>query len=119
MLAQCVPEMVQDRLLYQSDHALIAVCTICGLFAPTGDIKKAYCGLCQTSEIVICQMPFGTKLLSNEFNVMNIVPRVLTLPIIQQEIKPPKEEKVKKEIKSSKTLKHRKIIIESSKKSKK
>lgn len=79
MLAQGVPEMVQDRLLYQSDVYKQVVCQVCGLPAiDNGEVS--YCRLCQTSKIVMVQLPYGTKLLSQEFSVLNIVPRIITLP---------------------------------------
>ncbi len=79
MLAQGVPEMVQDRLLYQSDVYKQPVCQVCGLPA-IDDGKVIYCRVCQTSKCVYVQLPFGTKLLSQEFSVLNIVPRIITLP---------------------------------------
>ena len=79
MLAQGIPEMVQDRLLYQSDVYKMPVCQVCGLTA-IDDGKTTYCRLCQTSKIVNVQLPFGTKLFSQEFSVLNLVPRMLTLP---------------------------------------
>lgn len=79
MLAQGTPEMVQDRLLYQSDVYKQPVCQVCGLPAiDDGEVK--YCRVCQTSKIVYVQLPFGTKLLSQEFSVLNMVPRIITLP---------------------------------------
>jgi len=79
MLAQGIPEMVQDRLLYQSDVYKMPVCQVCGL-AAIDDGKNVYCRLCQTSKIVTVQLPFGTKLFSQEFSVLNLVPRMITLP---------------------------------------
>ena len=78
MLAQGVPEMVQDRMLYQSDVFRMPVCQVCGLTA-IDDGKKVYCRLCHTSKIVMVQLPYGTKLMSQEFNVLGLVPRIITL----------------------------------------
>jgi DNA-directed RNA polymerase beta subunit/intein/homing endonuclease len=82
MLAQGVPEMVQDRLLYQSDVYRMPVCQVCGLEA-IDDGKISYCRVCQTSKVVMVQVPFGTKLLSQELRVLNIVPRIITSPDIK------------------------------------
>lgn len=79
MLGQGIPEMAQDRLLYQSDVYRMPVCQVCGLTA-IDDGKSAYCRLCQTSKIVNVQLPFGTKLFSQETSVLNLVPRIITLP---------------------------------------
>lgn len=79
MLAQGTPEMVQDRLLYQSDVYIEPRCQICGLPAIDDGLRK-YCNLCQTSKVVNVQLPYGTKLLSNELFVLNLVPRVMTSP---------------------------------------
>lgn len=79
MLAHGTPEMVQDRLLYQSDVYIEPRCQICGLPA-IDDGSRKYCNLCQTSKVVNVQLPYGTKLMSNELSVLNLVPRVITLP---------------------------------------
>jgi DNA-directed RNA polymerase II subunit RPB2 len=79
MLGQGIPEMAQDRLLYQSDVYKMPICQVCGLTA-IDDGKSAYCRLCQTSKIVTVQLPFGTKLFSQEISVLNSVPRIITLP---------------------------------------
>jgi DNA-directed RNA polymerase II subunit RPB2 len=80
MLSQGIPEMVQDRMLYNSDVYRMPVCQICGLPAiDNGKIK--HCNLCNTDEVVNIQIPFGMKLLAQEFMGMNIVPRTLTLPM--------------------------------------
>ena len=79
ILAQGTPEMAQDRLFYQSDPCKIPVCQACGLQAIDNG-TRAYCTLCQTSNIVSVRLPFGTKLLQQELAPMNIVPRIITLP---------------------------------------
>lgn len=79
MLAQGTPEMVRDRLFFQSDAYTMPVCQVCGMTA-IDDGKTAYCRLCQTSKIVNVQLPFGTKLMAQEFSVLNHVARILTLP---------------------------------------
>ena len=107
MLAQGAPEMVQDRLLYQSDVYMLPVCQVCGL-AAIDDGKNAHCRICQTSKIVMVQLPFGTKLLGQELSVLNFVPRMITLPetpMALKEISLPKSDKnvIKQPV--SKTLK--------------
>ena len=107
MLAQGAPEMVQDRLLFESDVYMLPVCQVCGL-AAIDDGKNAHCRICQTSKIVMVQLPFGTKLLGQELSVLNFVPRMITLPetpTALKEISLPKSDKnvVKQPV--SKTLK--------------
>lgn len=79
ILAQGTPEMAQDRLFYQSDPCRMPVCEICGLQAIESN-TRAYCPLCQTSNVVAVRLPFGTKLLSQELAPMGMVPRIITLP---------------------------------------
>ena len=87
MFAQGIPEMVLDRILYQSDVYKMQECRTCGLPA-VNDGKNVYCRVCQKSEVVTVQLPYGTKLLSEELGVLNLVPRVITLP---QPIEQPKK----------------------------
>lgn len=79
MLGQGMPEMVLDRLLHQSDSYIMPVCQICGLTV-IDDGTKMYCRLCQTSKANNVRLPFGTKLMSQELAVMNLIPRIITLP---------------------------------------
>ncbi len=98
MWAQGVPEMTQDRLLYQSDVYRMPVCQICGLTA-IDDGQIQYCKLCKTSPIVTVVLPFGTKLLNQELCTINAVPRIITL------IEPKKEDEKVEKKKVNKTLK--------------
>jgi len=44
------------------------------------DGKRRYCRRCQTSDVVTVQLPYGTKLLTQEFHGLNHIPRIITLP---------------------------------------
>ena len=65
----------------QSDEFRTWVCDICGLIADVekGGIVKE-CKVCGTNKVSKIRIPHGTKLVSQEMMVMNIVPRILTTP---------------------------------------
>lgn len=77
MLGQGLPDMTADRLFHQSDAYRLPVCTICGLQAI--DVEgRLECRVCNTSECCMVPIPFGTKLMNQEFSAMNLVPRLIT-----------------------------------------
>lgn len=77
MLGQGLAYMTTDRLFHQSDAYRIPVCTICGLQAvDNGETME--CRVCNTTKCVMVPIPFGTKLLNQEFSAANIVPRLIT-----------------------------------------
>ena len=79
MLGQGLPYMVNDRLFHQSDEYSIPVCTVCSLPAVDNG-TKIECKLCGTSECTTVGIPYGMKLCSEEFTVLNCVPRIITAP---------------------------------------
>lgn len=80
MLGQGAPHMVNDRLFHQSDAHQMVVCSVCGIQAIDNG-TTVECRLCGNSECVLVDIPYGTKLMSDEFEVMNFVPRIITLPV--------------------------------------
>jgi DNA-directed RNA polymerase III subunit RPC2 len=64
--------LLLERLMISSDQFEVEVCTRCGLLGYTG-----YCQYCSSScNISNVQMPYGCKLLIQELQSMNIVPRL-------------------------------------------
>ena len=64
--------LLLERLMISSDQFEVEVCTQCGLLGYTG-----YCQYCSSScNISNVQMPYGCKLLIQELQSMNIVPRL-------------------------------------------
>lgn len=81
MLGQGAPHMVNDRLFHQSDAHQIHVCSICGIQATSvAGSNIVQCRICGSNECVLVDIPYGTKLMGDEFQVMNFVPRIITLP---------------------------------------
>jgi len=76
MLGQGLPNMTTDRLFHQSDEYRLPVCKICGLQAIESE-GKMRCKVCSSTDCVAAPIPFGTKLLNQEFSAMNIVPRMI------------------------------------------
>ena len=64
--------LLLERLMISSDQFEVEVCTGCGLLGYTG-----YCQYCKSScNISNVQMPYGCKLLIQELQSMNIVPKL-------------------------------------------
>ena len=88
LIARGVPYFAKDRLMEQSDETTMYFCKLCGVPArkiPKGkgenhpDPRKQYsCNICEAGNVAKIKLPFGTKLLMEEFMVMNIVMRVVT-----------------------------------------
>jgi DNA-directed RNA polymerase II subunit RPB2 len=77
MLAQGLSYMTLDRLFHQSDDYRMPICKVCGIPAiDTGE--RVECRICQTSKCEMVPIPFGTKLLNQEFMAFNVVPRLIT-----------------------------------------
>jgi len=71
-----------ERLMLSSDVFTIRVCETCGLQAYYHyGLKQNYCTLCKSStNIATMQVPYATKLLFQELQSMNIVPRLRLKP---------------------------------------
>ncbi len=64
--------LLVERLMYSSDLFEVHVCTKCGLIG-----FKDWCQTCRSAgDIAPLQMPYACKLLFQELQSMNIVPRV-------------------------------------------
>jgi DNA-directed RNA polymerase II subunit RPB2 len=85
ILGQGAARMVRDRMLEQSDDYQMWVCRICGLPAVV-DVARAIkeCRLCTTSDVVLVRLPYGTKMILQELQGMNIVPRLMTTPFVDE-----------------------------------
>ena len=67
---------LKERLLDQSDAFITHVCSKCGLFAAYNFEKQTgYCKGCDNTEIYAVKIPYACKLLFQELQSMNIVPR--------------------------------------------
>lgn len=68
--------LINERLMLSSDKFSIHVCSICGLMGYKG-AGLEYCQHCQTSESMCeLQIPYACKLLFQELQSMNVVPRL-------------------------------------------
>lgn len=67
---------LKERLLDQSDAFITHVCAKCGLFATHNfDKGTSYCRGCDNTEVFSVKIPYACKLLFQELQSMNIVPR--------------------------------------------
>ena len=65
--------LLMERLMLSSDEFDVHVCENCGLLGHQG-----WCQHCRSSKyIVTMQMPYAAKLLFQELQSMNIVPRLV------------------------------------------
>jgi len=90
MIAHGMPEFCKDRLMDASDKYTMHVCKTCGMVASYNDgkMKKPDClegmimHLCNTcqnrTEFARIEVPYTYKLLSQELQTINIVPRYIT-----------------------------------------
>ena len=68
--------LINERLMLSSDAFNIYVCSICGLMGYKGNGTE-HCQHCQTSEAMCeLQIPYACKLLFQELQSMNVVPRL-------------------------------------------
>uniref|UniRef100_A0A914YXF3 DNA-directed RNA polymerase subunit beta n=1 Tax=Panagrolaimus superbus TaxID=310955 RepID=A0A914YXF3_9BILA len=71
LIAYGVSNLINERLMISSDQFMIEVCAKCGLMGYNG-----YCDYCRSSEAVSnIAIPYACKLLFQELQSMNIVPR--------------------------------------------
>lgn len=84
IVGQGAAAFAKDRLMDQSDSFQTWVCRYCGIQATVvrraGQPPDKYCKLCDSKEVVRVKLPYSTKLVSQEFSGMNIIPRILTIP---------------------------------------
>lgn len=70
----------RDRIYYCSDKYSVFVCQKCGLIAAYNDESHVhYCRTCNNrTDFAYVEIPYACKLLFQELNTMNIVPRLIT-----------------------------------------
>ncbi len=76
ILGQGNPHVILDRMCTQSDVYRAPFCNICGLLAHDNG-ERIECRLCSSTNCSIVELPYGTKLLQQEFMAINIVLRVI------------------------------------------
>lgn len=84
ILAHSAAYALRDRLCDNSDATPVAFCKRCGLIAEhahstrfgTGVHQKPYCRSCKSTDAVVLQMPFASKLLLRELQAMHITAKV-------------------------------------------
>jgi len=64
-------QLLMERLMISSDQFTVNVCQECGLIGYQG-----WCQFCRSNTIAQFKMPYATKLLFQELQSMNIVPRI-------------------------------------------
>jgi len=64
-------QLLMERLMISSDQFTVNVCQECGLIGYQG-----WCQFCRSNSISQFKMPYATKLLFQELQSMNIVPRI-------------------------------------------
>ena len=85
ILGQGAARMARDRMMEQSDDYQMWVCNICGLQATVDEAKSIKeCKLCGTSQVTLVRLPYGTKMILQELQGMNIVPRLMTTPYVEK-----------------------------------
>jgi DNA-directed RNA polymerase II subunit RPB2 len=83
MLAHGMSRFCRERLYDVSDKYSVHVCKKCGLIAQYNDNEKGYtthkCSVCEnTTEFAYVEVPYAFKLLAQELQTINCVPRMLT-----------------------------------------
>lgn len=72
MIAHGVSKFLKERLFEKSDPYQINVCENCGYVATTPD----ECKVCDSDNIVKCNIPYASKLLLQELNAMSIKTKI-------------------------------------------
>eukprot|EP00474_Spongospora_subterranea_P000811 CRZ01269.1 hypothetical protein [Spongospora subterranea] len=69
--------LLQERLMLSSDKFAVCVCQQCGLLGYRDRTGILHCAYCQTGDHVVnLQIPYACKLLFQELQAMNIVPKL-------------------------------------------
>lgn len=78
LIAYGASMMILERLMISSDQFQVQVCTHCGLMGYWHHkLKTGFCSLCKTgAHIATLKLPYACKLLFQELQSMNIVPRL-------------------------------------------
>ena len=68
---------LKERLLDQSDAFITHVCGKCGLFCSHDFANNSsYCKSCDTTDVYPVKIPYACKLLFQELQSINVVPRI-------------------------------------------
>lgn len=78
LIAYGASMMILERLMISSDQFEVQVCTKCGLLGHYNHkLKMNYCSMCKNGEnISTMKLPYACKLLFQELQSMNIVPKL-------------------------------------------
>jgi DNA-directed RNA polymerase III subunit RPC2 len=78
LIAYGASMMILERLMISSDQFEVQVCTKCGLLGYFDKkLKAGFCSYCKNSlNIATMKLPYACKLLFQELQSMNIVPRL-------------------------------------------
>lgn len=77
IVAHGASAFLKERLLDQSDAFIVYVCSKCGIMCHH-DFKteRSYCQSCDSTDVYGVKIPYACKLLFQELQSMNIVPRI-------------------------------------------
>jgi len=79
LIAQGASGVLKDRLMEQSDMYSMWICGKCGLQVVVNKTNPIfYCNVCCSDDIKKIDIPYGTKLVTQEMLAMNIASRFLT-----------------------------------------
>jgi DNA-directed RNA polymerase III subunit RPC2 len=78
LIAYGASMLIFERLLISSDPYQVQVCRKCGLLGYYNHkLKASYCSMCKNGEnMAKMRMPYACKLLFQELQAMNVVPRL-------------------------------------------
>ncbi|KAG8076434.1 hypothetical protein GUJ93_ZPchr0006g43526 [Zizania palustris] len=78
LIAYGASMLIFERLLISSDPYQVQVCRKCGLLGYYNHkLKTSYCSMCKNGEnMAKMRMPYACKLLFQELQAMNVVPRL-------------------------------------------
>lgn len=73
--------ILKDRLQEQADDYAMYICSICGLPAivDLSETRKE-CTVCQSNQIDLVRLPYGSKLLLQELMALGVFARIVTTP---------------------------------------
>ncbi len=87
LLGQGASGFVRDRMLEQSNNYRMWICSKCGISVIVdSEGKNRACALCNSTDATQVQIPYTTKLLTQEFAAMNIVTRMVDKDFDDEEI---------------------------------
>ncbi|CAH2046368.1 unnamed protein product, partial [Thlaspi arvense] len=81
LIAYGASNLIYERLMVSSDPFEVQVCRACGLLGYYNyKLKKAVCSSCKTGDhIATLKLPYACKLLFQELQAMNVVPRLILI----------------------------------------